>query len=474
MKARCALTSLVFRLPLWALCMGAGCDAMSTQPSLPDGGGGGPDGGGMPAQGLKLQGISLQGISLQGISLQGISLQGISLQGTALRGMSLVGTTLRGMRLTPPKGQTPSLSPCATTARGAARDCGLSFGGLGTCGEGSQVTLSTAAACGLGSCATDSVLRVCAGGTPCEHGTAAVLGEGESGCGTSCAALSFRCPPGGMYTVLQGGQSSDTASPISAAASAGAFPLEQPVSGKELIGARLAGIDARGNPVPLLISDIENDPTDPQGEVLLYSLLYQDPKSQAIINPCAADPDGARKAIPVSGVWDGTGAHAGSQDFFTLACTSGVIAKCVRWGYKPWKTVMGQPLAEVHQTCTRMARADYCGDGVTHTHDGTPIDEYDVLGLQREVPSDGMLFEGHWNADGAYCLSKERWFNVDLLDPQVLLGNALLTECPARISLPGPDDQFGGKICFRKLSNQARASIRTSNNSYLLQVNGNL
>ena len=84
-----------------------------------------------------------------------------------------------------------------------------------------------------------------------------------------------------------------------------------------------------------------------------------------------------------------------------------------------------------------------------------------------------MLFEGRWHTAGAYCLSKERWFNVSQ-DLQTLLGNILLTECPAKVSVPGPNNQYGGKTCFRKLSNQPVTSIRTSNNSYLVQVNGTL
>ena len=36
-------------------------------------------------------------------------------------------------------------------------------------------------------------------------------------------------------------------------------------------------------------------------------------------------------------------------------------------------------LASYHQACTRMARADYCGDGTSHTQDGTWIEYYDKL-----------------------------------------------------------------------------------------------
>ena len=59
------------------------------------------------------------------------------------------------------------------------------------------------------------------------------------------------------------------------------------------------------------------------------------------------------------------------DDRFSVTCTSGVIGKCVRAGYKPWKTAAdGRPMWDYHQACTRLIRADYCGDGRTHTRDG--------------------------------------------------------------------------------------------------------
>ena len=111
-------------------------------------------------------------------------------------------------------------------------------------------------------------------------------------------------------------------------------------------------------------------------------------------NICPPDLFGHRKAIAVAGTWDATGARTGSTTAFTFGCTSGVIAKCVRWGYKPWKVINGKAMNDYHQACTRMARADYCGDGVSHTRNGTLIDMYDGLGIQSRasgsdsVPSD--------------------------------------------------------------------------------------
>lgn len=106
----------------------------------------------------------------------------------------------------------------------------------------------------------------------------------------------------------------------------------------------------------------------------------------------------------VLGHWDETGAHAIDGDELTYACMNGVIAKCVDWGYAPWNVG-----ADLHQTCTRLARADYCGDGHSWTMNGTLIDLYDTLGVQDPVHDPELSFEAAWGEDGALCVNATRW-----------------------------------------------------------------
>ena len=40
-------------------------------------------------------------------------------------------------------------------------------------------------------------------------------------------------------------------------------------------------------------------------------------------------------ALPLRGRWDATGAKQDPDTAISLGCTSGVLAKCVRWGYRP-------------------------------------------------------------------------------------------------------------------------------------------
>ena len=68
-------------------------------------------------------------------------------------------------------------------------------------------------------------------------------------------------------------------------------------------------------------------------------------------------------------------------------------------------------LADHHQACTRMARADYCGDGVPHTLNNTPIDVYDRLvpyiQTLASVGNKEWKVEAEWGPNGALCLGKE-------------------------------------------------------------------
>ncbi|MDJ0591568.1 MAG: ADYC domain-containing protein [Pleurocapsa sp. MO_226.B13] len=181
------------------------------------------------------------------------------------------------------------------------------------------------------------------------------------------------------------------------------------------------------------LSEPELDPQDRDREVYLYTINYQDPNNSQWHNLCQPDADNLAKAMLLSGEWDETGAHI-DNDRVTVACTSSVLAKCVRWGYKPWQTVQGVSLRDYHQTCTRMARADYCGNGISHTKDGTAIDLYDRLGIQQPEPQEDreMLFEAAWGVDGAVLLARTRY-------PEGLA--QLQSECPEKLAQIVSDNQ---------------------------------
>jgi hypothetical protein len=187
-----------------------------------------------------------------------------------------------------------------------------------------------------------------------------------------------------------------------------------PIRGSGFVGAALNFTDVNGMTGEVAVTQVDVDPMDPSGETLLYTLVTYDASTGQVNNVCKADAEGRAAAIPLRGRWDQTGTliEDGSISFH---CTSGVNAKCVRWGYKPWQSVQGVSLSAHHQACTRMARADYCGDGETHTQDGTQIDIYDSVGLLTPSPGGLMLFEATWGTKGAYCIARDRWLILSAL-----------------------------------------------------------
>jgi hypothetical protein len=75
-------------------------------------------------------------------------------------------------------------------------------------------------------------------------------------------------------------------------------------------------------------------------------------------------------------------------------------------------------LRDHHQACTRMARADYCGDGRPHTVTGTPIDIFDRLKNPVQIEGTKSLvnwsIEAEWGPEGARCVGDA--LRLQLLD----------------------------------------------------------
>lgn len=125
-------------------------------------------------------------------------------------------------------------------------------------------------------------------------------------------------------------------------------------------------------------------------------------------------------AIALAGEWntadDAIGTYRGgawSDDGrITFAARGHALAKCVEFGYKPWNAGGG----DLHRSCVRMVRADFCGDGNSWTHDGTMLNIYDRSGIQaretsRPYADDNTYrwqFEAEWSPYGAICVDAYR------------------------------------------------------------------
>ena len=188
----------------------------------------------------------------------------------------------------------------------------------------------------------------------------------------------------------------------------------------EIVGLELTVADEAGNIADFRVEGTRPDPIDP--EIRLYDVSVKDKQTGEWRRFCQPGPDGIAMAFPLAGTWTPSGRHE-DQPTFILTCTAGAIGKCVRFGYKPWKTTPeGVSLWVYHEACTRMVRADYCGDGRSWTKDGTPIDLYDRLAIQTEDHSDGMEFEAAWGVDGAHCVRHTRI-------PELLTADRLASVC---------------------------------------------
>ncbi len=184
------------------------------------------------------------------------------------------------------------------------------------------------------------------------------------------------------------------------------------VSDSQLSGAMLTGQLSNNTALNLRIDSVTWSDTD---HVYLYNVSLRGDLGWVPL--CGTASGKPIPAIPTSGQWDAaSGAHIDDPNTFTFACVNAAVGKCITWGYQPWatkqeckgKTCRNQPLDAWLQACTRMVRADYCGDGVAHTRNGTPINVWDSLGIQVREGS-AMRFEAEWGQDGAHCIQKTRW-----------------------------------------------------------------
>jgi hypothetical protein len=216
------------------------------------------------------------------------------------------------------------------------------------------------------------------------------------------------------------------------------------IDGQGLVGALLVGELEDGSEATLRIDALRQSTEPGDEDIFYYTVSVSDPATETWQPACGSVDGVATEAIAVPGVWDmseGTatgGSHSDSADHFTFGCTDAAIGKCVEWGYKPWIEVtrcdQGDkhhhhtecwtvPGEDYHQTCTRLARADYCGDGRSSTADGTPIDVYDNVGIESPDTAHDWTQEAEWNPDGASCINR----NSDLRhDPAPACAKALL------------------------------------------------
>jgi hypothetical protein len=223
----------------------------------------------------------------------------------------------------------------------------------------------------------------------------------------------------------------------------------------DLTGALLTGTLSDGSTITLRIDAVR---PSSDADITLYAVSYRELQDGSPWGPLCTDAEGSPvTAFPLAGTWNyaegipGGGSHDDVAGTFTFACEGHALAECVGLGFAPWRHVSEcrapgdchvLSLASFHQTCTRMLRADYCGDGTSMTRDGTVIDVWDAFGIQSDTDPH-WRFEAEWTTEGAACVTRPRW---PIVAPGGLPTRTYILEhCPSRWRVEGcggPDSTF--------------------------------
>jgi len=128
----------------------------------------------------------------------------------------------------------------------------------------------------------------------------------------------------------------------------------------------------------------------------------------------------------------------------SVACLSGAVGKAGLWGYPPWvSTYLGRTGIQQLQAATRAIRADFCGDGVSNTADGTPLQVRDRYFNQFFDPIEAT--ESVWGTNKSVCKIED-----DRLDTGAShdCGGSLSTACNQSGAdwLNGPDQFMWIKV----------------------------
>ena len=178
------------------------------------------------------------------------------------------------------------------------------------------------------------------------------------------------------------------------------------LTGDDWVGASLTAQLTNGSRLALRIDATQVLPA-PNDDIRTFSISY--PSNDGWKPLCTTT---TNEAIVFPGTWNlATVVHQWTPNMFSLGCRGATFAKCVELGYK------GDDLIDsYHAACIRAIRADYCGDGQSHTITGTQINIYDKLGTQ--VDTQNWSLESNWTPDGATCIHTARVL-TSLVEPDV-------------------------------------------------------
>jgi hypothetical protein len=208
--------------------------------------------------------------------------------------------------------------------------------------------------------------------------------------------------------------------------------------GQELRGAGIEGVELDLSDLGTL--RVQRNAIDPgarfSAETWLLDAELRPPGATAFANACATRAGDDARMVIYQGYLDPDLHYVDDHTRFSLSCVGGVEAKCLRWGYLPWRRAPAAdvPLAPYFESCVRLARADYCGDGRASTREGTAVDIHDEVGVLQRTPNlHEFAFEAGWTPRGAVCVHHTRI-------PEILALDALPQRCARLADAPRGED----------------------------------
>jgi hypothetical protein len=214
-----------------------------------------------------------------------------------------------------------------------------------------------------------------------------------------------------------------------------ALPDGKQLDSRQLVGATLNMTTPGGAHLDVRIDSAA--PAKERGSLLLLGLSTRDVTTGNWSPLCEKDAYGRSAGFPVAGRWTAHGHYVADSKAWFITCTSGSEGKCVLFGYDPWrKGPHGEDLAPYYEACQHMVRADYDGSGVSHTKDGTLIDIWDHIGIEKDegFVATADTFEAGWTTSGAVCVGKTRWRDLLTLAALQRSDPALQGPCTEKIA----------------------------------------
>jgi hypothetical protein len=182
----------------------------------------------------------------------------------------------------------------------------------------------------------------------------------------------------------------------------------------QLVGAQILVQGPLGLPLPVIISNWELVPSwaADRPPIVAYTLVYLEPAALlGVKNVCSGsllDPLASVATVLGGERYDeATKTVLPDQTrWMTIACAGSAAAKMKLLGYGPQSSAT---TVARRQATLKMITADYCGDGVSYTANGTEIQWANTDGSVAPASGEPLgAVEAVWTEDGALCLEATR------------------------------------------------------------------